>query len=156
MRNCCGDNVYVDGCNQDYPKIKELTDWNTATAAYLDRLTIGKGKGNCSESDCLALVDALASYNSNASTYLNVLEPCVASAPIVQNPNQYPTQAPTASPPPPPPPMQLLTPAPLPQVGLDDIEITDPRKGLILRSPNGTRYRVTVQDNGALTTTKVQ
>lgn len=31
-----------------------------------------------------------------------------------------------------------------------DVEITDATKGLILRSPNGTRWRVTVNNSGAL------
>lgn len=38
------------------------------------------------------------------------------------------------------------------KVGTDDIEITDNTKGVILRSPNNTRYRLTVDDAGALTT----
>ncbi len=29
-----------------------------------------------------------------------------------------------------------------------DIEITDPDKGIILNSPSGKRYRVTIDDNG--------
>jgi hypothetical protein len=29
-----------------------------------------------------------------------------------------------------------------------DIEITDPTKGIILNSPSGKRYRVTIDDNG--------
>lgn len=37
----------------------------------------------------------------------------------------------------------------------NDIEITDSTRGIILRSENGTRYRVTVADNGSLTTTVV-
>lgn len=37
----------------------------------------------------------------------------------------------------------------------DDIEITDSTKGIILRSPDGTRYRVTVANGGTLTTTVV-
>ena len=36
-----------------------------------------------------------------------------------------------------------------------DIEITDATKGVILRSPNGTRYRITVDDAGSLTSTAV-
>jgi hypothetical protein len=31
-----------------------------------------------------------------------------------------------------------------------DIEITDSSKGIILRSPNGTRYRITINDSGIL------
>lgn len=38
-------------------------------------------------------------------------------------------------------------------VGDDDIEITTSTAGIILTSPNGTRYRVTVSDAGALVTT---
>lgn len=37
----------------------------------------------------------------------------------------------------------------------NDIEITDNTKGIILKSPNGTRYRVTVADNGTLITTAI-
>tara|TARA_R110000796_G_scaffold33239_1_gene86454 strand:- start:323 stop:532 length:210 start_codon:yes stop_codon:yes gene_type:complete len=29
-----------------------------------------------------------------------------------------------------------------------DIEISDPTKGIILNSPSGKRYRVTIDDNG--------
>jgi hypothetical protein len=36
-------------------------------------------------------------------------------------------------------------------VGPRDIEISDATRGVILRSPNGTRYRVTVTDAGTLT-----
>lgn len=36
-----------------------------------------------------------------------------------------------------------------------DLEITDSARGVILRSPNGTRYRLTVEDNGDLTTTSL-
>lgn len=36
-----------------------------------------------------------------------------------------------------------------------DLEITDATKGLILRSPNGSRWRVTVSNAGVLTTTVV-
>lgn len=35
----------------------------------------------------------------------------------------------------------------------NDIEITDPTKGIILRSPNNTRWRINVTDAGTLTTT---
>ena len=31
-----------------------------------------------------------------------------------------------------------------------DIEITDSSKGIILRSPNGTRYRITINNSGIL------
>lgn len=41
------------------------------------------------------------------------------------------------------------------KVGSVDIEITDATKGLILKSPNGTRYRLTVNNAGTLTTTVV-
>lgn len=37
----------------------------------------------------------------------------------------------------------------------NDIEITDATKGIILKSPNGTRFRVTVGDVGALITTGI-
>lgn len=37
--------------------------------------------------------------------------------------------------------------------GNDDIEITSGQKGLILKSANGTRFRITVDDDGALMTT---
>ncbi len=36
-----------------------------------------------------------------------------------------------------------------------DIEITDSAKGIILKSPDGTRWRVTVNNSGALTTTSL-
>ena len=36
------------------------------------------------------------------------------------------------------------------RVGADDLEITDSAKGLILKSPDGTRYRVTVANGGTL------
>lgn len=39
--------------------------------------------------------------------------------------------------------------------GNGDIEITDASKGVILKSPNGTRWRVQVTDNGNLTTTSI-
>lgn len=38
------------------------------------------------------------------------------------------------------------------KVGTDDIEVTDSSKGIILRSPNGNRWRTTVSDSGVLTT----
>jgi phage-related tail fiber protein len=37
----------------------------------------------------------------------------------------------------------------------DDIEITDSAKGVILRSPDDTRWRITVGDDGALTATSL-
>jgi hypothetical protein len=40
-------------------------------------------------------------------------------------------------------------------VGDDDIEITDPAKGLIIRNTNGHRYRLTIDNNGILTSTKL-
>jgi hypothetical protein len=36
-----------------------------------------------------------------------------------------------------------------------DAEITNSANGVILKSPNGTRYRITVNDSGVLTTTAV-
>lgn len=39
------------------------------------------------------------------------------------------------------------------QVFASDVEVTDYTKGFVLKSPNGTRWRVTVADDGALTTT---
>jgi hypothetical protein len=39
------------------------------------------------------------------------------------------------------------------KLGTDDIEITDFNKGVILTSPNGSRYRITVDNAGVLTTT---
>jgi len=36
-----------------------------------------------------------------------------------------------------------------------DIEIDDSASGLILRSPDGTRYRVTVADGGAISASAV-
>ena len=41
------------------------------------------------------------------------------------------------------------------RVGSNDIEITDSSKGLILRSPNGTRWRLGVSNAGVLTATVV-
>jgi hypothetical protein len=41
------------------------------------------------------------------------------------------------------------------EVGDKDVEITDTTKGVILRSPNGTRYKITVNDDGSLQTTGV-
>lgn len=40
-------------------------------------------------------------------------------------------------------------------VGPRDVEISDATRGVILRSPNGTRYRITVTDAGALTVSAV-
>ena len=40
-------------------------------------------------------------------------------------------------------------------VTANDVEITDAIKGVILKSANGTRYRVTVHDDGSLITTEV-
>ena len=36
-----------------------------------------------------------------------------------------------------------------------DVEVTDSASGVILKSPNGTRYRITVDNSGNLTTTTV-
>lgn len=41
------------------------------------------------------------------------------------------------------------------KVSAVDFEITDALKGIILKSPNGTRHRITVADDGALTTTSL-
>jgi hypothetical protein len=41
------------------------------------------------------------------------------------------------------------------KVGAEDIEITDTTKGLILKSPDGTRYRLAVADGGALSAVAV-
>lgn len=38
-------------------------------------------------------------------------------------------------------------------VGARDVEVTDPSRGVVLVSPNGTRFRITVADDGSLTTT---
>jgi hypothetical protein len=38
-------------------------------------------------------------------------------------------------------------------VTANDIEISDSTKGLILKSPNGSRWRINVGNDGALTTT---
>ena len=47
------------------------------------------------------------------------------------------------------------TPASKLEVDGGDIEIDDSASGLILRSPNATRYRVQVDNSGNLTTTAV-
>lgn len=39
------------------------------------------------------------------------------------------------------------------QAQIGDMEVTDATKGIVLKSPNGTRYRITVADNGTLTAT---
>lgn len=41
------------------------------------------------------------------------------------------------------------------QVGSTDIEITDATKGVILKSANGTRWRVTIDNDGSLRTTSI-
>ena len=41
------------------------------------------------------------------------------------------------------------------KLGVDDIEITDFNKGVILTSPNGSRYIITVDDSGTLITTLI-
>lgn len=40
-------------------------------------------------------------------------------------------------------------------VGDKDIEITDTTKGVIMKSPDGSRWRVTIGDDGVLQTTKI-
>jgi hypothetical protein len=42
-----------------------------------------------------------------------------------------------------------------PQVGASDVEITVPTQGLVLRSPNGTRYRLTVGNLGTVSATAI-
>lgn len=44
---------------------------------------------------------------------------------------------------------------PAAQTTTTDIEITDATRGLILRAPNGTRWRVTVDNTGALVRTSL-
>lgn len=39
--------------------------------------------------------------------------------------------------------------------GAGDVEVTNSSRGVILKSPNGTRYRITVSDTGVLTTTSI-
>jgi len=39
------------------------------------------------------------------------------------------------------------------KVGSDDIEITDATKGIILKSANNNRYRLTIDNDGIPTTT---
>ena len=41
------------------------------------------------------------------------------------------------------------------KIGTSDIEITDATKGVILKSANGTRYRITVDNDGSLITTAI-
>ena len=41
------------------------------------------------------------------------------------------------------------------KIGTNDIEITDATKGVILKSANGTRYRITVDNDGSLITTAI-
>lgn len=41
------------------------------------------------------------------------------------------------------------------KIGTDDIEITDSAKGVILKSGNGTRWRLTMNNDGALQTTSL-
>jgi hypothetical protein len=51
-----------------------------------------------------------------------------------------------------------LTPANIgaaPQVGASDVEITVPTQGLVLRSPNGTRHRLTVGNLGTVSATAI-
>jgi hypothetical protein len=40
-------------------------------------------------------------------------------------------------------------------VGSSDVEVTDATKGVILRSPDGSRWRITVGDDGSLNTTEI-
>ena len=40
------------------------------------------------------------------------------------------------------------------KIGANDIEVTDATKGVILKSANGTRFRITIADDGSLTTTE--
>jgi hypothetical protein len=137
MRSCCDEDVYFDACNQDYPKIKELTDWNNAAAKLLNDLPVGYSE--CSQEGCeivIGLLNAFDVYTKETKTYLDVLDPCNIAKPIGQNPTTAPTQQPTSAP-----------------SGIEDIEITDADSGLILTSQNGNRYRITVEDNGALKTT---
>lgn len=42
-----------------------------------------------------------------------------------------------------------------PQTFGGDIEITDPAKGVVLRSPNGARWRVTIDNSGTLVRTSL-
>ena len=41
------------------------------------------------------------------------------------------------------------------KISNEDFEITDATKGVILKSPNGTRYRITIADDGAIITTAI-
>ena len=41
------------------------------------------------------------------------------------------------------------------KVGTEDIEITDTTKGIILKSPNGKRWRITIDNLGILTSTEI-
>lgn len=41
------------------------------------------------------------------------------------------------------------------KVSETDVEVTDSDNGVILKSPDGTRYRITVENNGDLTTTSL-
>jgi len=47
------------------------------------------------------------------------------------------------------------TPASKLEVDNGDIEVVDSANGVILRSPNGTRYRITVDNAGNLTTSPI-
>ena len=40
-------------------------------------------------------------------------------------------------------------------VGPRDVEVQHPTRGLILRSPDGSRWRVTITNAGTLTTTRL-
>ena len=50
---------------------------------------------------------------------------------------------------------QLLSALVIGILELIDIEVTDATKGVILKSANGTRFRITIADDGSLTTTAV-
>lgn len=41
------------------------------------------------------------------------------------------------------------------KISNEDIEITDPTKGIILKSPNGTRYRITIDNTGEFVKTQL-
>ena len=41
------------------------------------------------------------------------------------------------------------------KISNEDFEITDTNKGVILKSANGTRYRITISDDGSLVTTSI-
>lgn len=51
--------------------------------------------------------------------------------------------------------IEQLQPGDTLEVTADDVEITNATKGVILKSANGTRYRITVDNDGTLITTEV-